>query len=128
MRKIVITSGLGLVAAAMPAQAARLPIAVEPSGVSDAGRVALATTFGADTQTLSPYDKMNAEAQMKIKGDYKVKGGDAQIKTQDQIKGSGESQIKMKSEAQQKFKAGAFKFGSGGGEGIVRPNCLQGGQ
>jgi hypothetical protein len=129
MRKIVITSGLGLVAAAMPAHAAPLPVAVEPSGVSDAGRVALATTPVADTQTLSPYDKMNAEAQMKIKGDYKInKAGDAQIKTQDQIKGSGESQIKMKSEAQQKFKAGAFKFGSGGGEGVVRPNCLQGGQ
>ena len=143
MRKIVIGSGLGLVAAALPAHGASFPVAVEPAGVSDSGRVAFLQAGstqgvliglnkpGAEQikqnapahEADSPYDKMKAEAQLKVQGEYKFnKAGE------NQIKGSGESQIKMKSDAQQKLKAGAFKFGSGGGEGIVRPNCAQPGQ
>jgi hypothetical protein len=135
MRKIVITSGLGLVAVAMPAHGAVLPLAVEPAGVSEAGRVGLADQ-GTDTQGVvsgptqiklgaagSAYDKMNADAQLKIKGQYKFnKAGE------NQTKAPGDAQIKMKPSTQKTFKAGDFQYGSGGSEGVVRPNCLQPGQ
>jgi hypothetical protein len=145
MRKIVIGSGLGLVAAAIPAQAAVFPVAVEPSGVSEAGRVAFLQAGGTQgvliglnkpgaTEQIkqnapahkvdSPYDKMKAEAQLKIQN----KAGNAtQIKGEDQLKIKNESDLKIKSGAQIKFGAGdQLKYK--GADGIVRPNCLQTGQ
>jgi hypothetical protein len=144
MRKIVIGSGLGLVAAAMPAHGAALPIATEPAGVSEAGRVAFLQVGntqgvliglnkpGAAEQIKqnapahkadSPYDKMKAEAQLKIHGEYKFnKAGESQTKA------AGDAQIKMKQGTQRTFKAADFKLGNGGADGIVRPNCLQPGE
>lgn len=129
MRKIVIGSGLGLVAAAIPAHGAVLPIAVEPAGVSDAGQVRLAPQ-GTDTQgvliglnkpgetqikqegtapdsqvKMDPYAKMKAAAELKIKGESQIKlNGDG-------FKAGTDSSIKLKS-------GQPVKYGSGGGEGL----------
>lgn len=134
MRKIVIGSGLGLVAAALPAHGAALPIAAEPAGVSDAGQVRLAPQ-GTDSQgvligpskpgeaqikqqgaapesqvNMDPYAKMKAEAQLKLNGDG--------LKTGTQLKSPADSSIKIKS-------GQPIKYGSGGGEGIKLRNGQQ---
>jgi hypothetical protein len=159
MRKIVIGSGLGLVAAAIPAHSAVLPLATAPAGVSEAGRINFAPPQGTqgvliglsqpnvgpqdkqdiyekfksqdkfNTQKMNPYDKMNAAAQLKIKGESQIKFNGDGLKTGDQLKykegnqiklnGAQNSAIKLKSEQQIKL---------GGSNGIVRPNCLQTGQ
>nr|WP_166177285.1 hypothetical protein [Altererythrobacter segetis] len=148
MRKIVFSSGLGLVAAAMPAHgAAVFPVAVEPAGVSEAGRVAFLQVGntqgiliglnkpGATEQIKqnapahkadSPYDKMKAEAQLKIQGQNKI-GNTNQLKTEDQLKIKNESQLKIKNDAQLKLGTGS-QLKVGGTDSIVRPNCLQPGQ
>jgi hypothetical protein len=146
MRKIVIGSGLGLVAAAMPAHGAALPVAVEPAGVSDSGRIAFLQAGNSQGVLIglnkpgaeqikqnspahkvdSPYDKMKAEAQLKIQGQNKV-GNTTQIKGEDQLKIKNESQLKVKSGAQFKFGAGD-QLKVGGTDSVVRPNCLQSGQ
>jgi hypothetical protein len=147
MRKIVIGSGLGLVAAAIPAQAAVSPLAVEPAGVSEAGRVAFLQVSNAQgvliglnqpgsTQQIkqnapahkvdSPYDKMKAEAQLKLQGQNKI-GNTTQIKGEDQLKIKSESQLKVKSDAQIKLGTGD-QLKVAGTDAIVRPNCLQGGK
>ena len=147
MRKIVIGSGLGLVAAAIPAQAAMFPVAVEPAGVSDAGRVAFLqagntqgvliglnkpgateikqqgtdTIKATDSQVkMNPYDKMNAAAQLKIKGESQIKLNGDGIKAGSQIKSPAESQIKFKSGAQ-------LKTGTAGllCDGIIGPEKAQ---
>lgn len=153
MRKIVIGSGLGLVAAAFPAHGAVLPIAVQPSGVSEAGRIAFAAQ-GTDTQgvliglskpgevqdkqgpadnkfnpyhksqdaqvKLNPYDKMNAQAQLKIKGESQLKLNGDGLKTGNQIKSPADSQIKIKSGAQLKTGVAGVQCDALG-DGSVRP-------
>ena len=147
MRKIVIGSGLGLVAAALPAHGAALPIAAEPAGVSDAGRVAFLqagntqgvliglnkpgatqikqqgtdTIKAPDSQVkMNPYDKMNANAQLKIKGESQIKLNGDGLKTGNQIKSPADSQIKIKQGAQ--LKTGhAGLLCDGFGDGRVKP-------
>lgn len=142
MRKIVIGSGLGLVAAAIPAHGAALPMAIAPAGVSEAGRVHLGegdpqgvliglNKAGAATQVkapdaansqvkMNPYDKMNAEAQLKVKGQSQLKVNGDGLKTGSQLKSPADSQIKIKSGAQ-------LKTGTAGllCDGFVAPTGAQ---
>jgi hypothetical protein len=143
MRKIVIGSGLGLVAAAIPAHGAVLPLATAPAGVSEAGRVHLGdqadpqgvliglNKAGQSTQVkapdaansqikMNPYDKMNAEAQLKIKGQSQLKLNGDGLKTGTQIKSTGDSQIKIKSGAQIKTGAAGLLC-----DGFVAPGGAQ---
>ena len=139
MRKIVIGSSLGLVAAAIPAHGAVLPMAVAPAGVSEAGRVRLGegdsqgvliglNKAGPANQVkaqdgqvkMNPYDKMNAEAQLKIKGQNQLKLNGDGLKTGSQIKSPADSQIKIKQGAQLKT-GNAGLLCNGFGDGSVRP-------
>jgi hypothetical protein len=147
MRKIVIGSGLGLAAAAIPAQAAMIPLAVEPAGVSEAGRVALlqasdtqgiliglnkpgevqdkqraTTTIKAPASQIkmNPYDKMKAQAQLKIKGESQIKLNGDGLKTGSQIKSPAESQIKIKQGVQLKTGIAGVQCDAFG-DGSVKP-------
>jgi hypothetical protein len=169
MKKIVIGSGLGLAAAAMPAHATGLPLASAPAGVSEAGRINFAQADGTQSVLIglskpgvapqdkqdaynkiktqdkfntgvkmNPYDKMNAQAQLKIKGESQLKLNGDGLKIGDQIKNAGNSQIKVKSGSEIKY-AGAgiklqpgqqLKTGNAGllCDGIIGPEKAQPGQ
>jgi hypothetical protein len=112
VRKIVMGSGLGLVAAAIPVHGAALPLAAEPAGVSEAGQVRFAdqgeqgvliglnqpgqTQYkqqgSASNAKVDPYAKMKAEAQLKVNGGNQLKLKNDSLKTGSQLK-SG-SQLK----------------------------------
>jgi hypothetical protein len=105
MRKIVIGSGLGLVAAAIPAQAASLPLATAPAGVSDAGRIDFAppqetqgVLIGLNKPGVTPEQKVDAynkfKAQNKASPQVKMNPYD-KMNAAAQLKIKGESQIKL---------------------------------
>lgn len=120
MRKIVIGSGLGLVAAAIPAHGAVLPIAVEPAGVSEAGQVRLADQ-GTDTQGV--LIGLNKPGEAQIKGEstatdkwqpyQKFKSpADPQVKANPYDKMNANAQLKLKGESQIKLNGDGLKTGS----------------
>lgn len=105
MKKIVIGSGLGLAAAAMPAHAAGLPLATAPAGVSEAGRINFAQAdetqgvlIGLSKPGVAPQDKQNTydkfKTQDKFNTGVKMNPYD-KMNAQAQLKIKGESQIKL---------------------------------
>lgn len=100
MRKIAIGTGIGLVAAASGAQALPLSVAVEPAGVSPAGKVSLGEPAPGSAGILIGLNKAGQKADTQgvliglNKSDQQVKGesglkikSDGGLKVQPGIKG-----------------------------------------
>jgi hypothetical protein len=115
MRKIVIGSGLGLVAAAIPAHAAVLPLATAPAGVSEAGRINFAPPQ--ETQgVLIGLNKPGAapDASYKFKSQDKFNTQDKfnpQVKMNPYDKMNAAAQLKIKGESQIKLNGDGLKTG-----------------
>lgn len=113
MRKIVIGSGLGLVAAAMPAHAAGLPLATAPAGVSDAGRINFAPPqetqgilIGLNKPGVAPESKQDVYEKFKSQDKFNT-----QQKMNPYDKMNAAAQLKIKGESQIKLNGDGLKTG-----------------